>query len=422
MSVSFRFNVPMLQHVPLFIGLRYIRAKRRNQFISFVSGFSLLGMMLGVAALVLVMSVMNGLDKQIKEDILKAVAHGFLDQEGGLENWSVIAEKIEQHPQVVATSPYIEDFALLSNRYGVRAIQVEGILPHREKQVSQIADNMDIGRLDDLKPGEYGIVLGSSVADYFGVSPGDEITLTTSQLRFSLLGAKLLEKKFTVVGRFDVAQMNQQVAFIHVADAQQLLRYGDKVQGLRIKTSDMYQAPQIMQALAQQFDDSYRFLDWTQTQKNLFQAIKMEKILVFLMLLIIIAIAALNIVSSLVLMVADKRSDIAVLRTLGMTGRQIMSVFMIQGMAVGFIGLIIGLIIGGIGAVYISDIIRFMENLFGAQMYDPTVFVFAAIPSEWHLSDSLIVTVIAILLSLLATLYPAFRASKIEPAEALRYE
>lgn len=412
----------MLQHVPLLIGLRYIRAKRRNQFISFVSGFSLLGMCLGVTALVIVMSVMNGFGREIKQGVLKAVPHGFVEHDGGIANWQSVAAQVEQYPDVVATAPYIESAATLSFQNSVIAVQVQGILPERESRVSVINDYMRQGQLSDLAAGDYGIVLGGYIADYLGASLGDKVKLTTPEPSITLLGPQLRERFFTVVGRFNVGLLDQSLALINIRDAQVLFRQRGRVQGLHVKVSDIYRANTILNAVKARLGDDYQVKDWTQTQSDLFQAVKMEKIVVFVMLSIIVAIAAFNIVSSLVLMVADKRADIAVLRTLGLTGRQIMAVFVIQGSAVGCIGLTIGLVIGGIGAVYTADIVGMVEKLFGAKVFDPTVYYVSSIPSQWQWSDSLIIGVIAVVLSVTASLYPAYRAGRIPPAEALRYE
>lgn len=417
----------MSRSVSLLIGLRYTRAKRRNQFISFVSGFSLLGMALGVMALILVLSVMNGLDREMKERILRVVPHGFIDAEQPLTDWQPLAAEVEKHPHVVATAPYVDGSGVISLGRQGEWSQILGVLPEAEQRVSLIGDNMVAGNLEDLGSGEWGIVLGRTLARFIGVgSLGEQVTITTPQFSSTLLGPSPRTKRFTVVGIFEVgAQVDASLAMIHIDDAEKLYRTGG-VQGLHVKVDDIYQAAEVMQEVGRELSaedqQKYTVKDWSQTQGSLFQAVKMEKIMVMIMLMIIVAIAAFNIITSLVLMVADKRSDIAVLRTLGMSARQVMGIFVVQGSAVGIIGIVIGCVLGAVGAFYLADIVSWFEALLGHTVFDPNVYYIPSIPSHLELGDVVIVCSTAIVMSVLATLYPAFRASKIEPAEALRYE
>lgn len=413
----------MLKSVPVLIGLRYTRAKRRNQFISFVSGFSLLGMTLGVMALIIVLSVLNGFDRELKGRLLNVIPHGFISSERPVENWQSLAERVERIPDVLASSPYISGFGMASSDYGSEMVQIQGILPAAEKHVSVVDEHMLRGQLDDLREGEWGIVIGRILARFLNVDLGDRISVLTPRVSTTPMGPILMPREFTVVGIFDVgAEVDKTLVMIHLHSAQRLFRYGDRVEGLHVRVSDIYRAGAVMSKVADRLEGQYEVRDWSQTQSSLFQAVKMEKILIMLMLLIIVAIAAFNIISSLVLMVADKRSDIAVLRTLGMTGRQIMGIFVVQGTAVGVAGILLGVVLGVIGAFYVGDIVSFLEALFGRKIFDPGVYYISELPSHWLLSDTLIVVGVAFIMSVLATLPPALRAARIAPAEALRYE
>lgn len=413
----------MFRFTPLFIGLRYIKAKRRNQFISFISGFSLLGMMLGTLALILVLSVMNGFDREIKQRILSVVPHGFVDQVPRLEDWSGLANTISVHPHLVASAPYVSGYAMLSSEQSVQSTEVQGILPSVERQVSVIDDYMYRGSTSDLKPGQFGIVLGRLLARFLRVDVGDQLLMTLPDISITPAGLFPRVKRFTVVGIFEVgAQVDQSLAMIHLADAQKLFRYGRSVQGLRIKVDDIYRAQLVAGQLQEQLGSDYVLTDWSQTQGSLFQAVQMEKRMVTLLLLIIIAVAALNIVTGLVLMVADKRGDIAVLRTLGMSTKHIMCVFVIQGSVLGILGIVVGALLGCLLALSISDVIAWFEQVLGVYVFDPNIYFISQIPSELRWGDVLLICGSGIGMSLLATLYPAYCAAQVEPAEVLRYE
>lgn len=413
----------MFNHTSLFIGLRYIKSKRRHQFLSFISGFSLVGMALGTLALIVVLSVMNGFDREIKGRILQVVPHGFIDKADGLSDWRRLAKELESFPRVEATAPYIGGYSMLSSSQGVQGSQIQAVLPDEEVKVSSVRDFISQGAWEDLQAGEFGIVLGHFLARFLRVNVGDSVILTLPEVSITPAGIFPRTKRFKVVAVFEVgAQVDQNLALIHLADAQRLFRYGSSVHGVRVQIDDIYAANKVLSDIKQTLGKSYSVKDWTQTQGNLFQAIQLEKRMVALLLLIIVAVAALNIVTGLVLMVADKRGDIAVLRTLGMKSQDIMKVFVSQGAVTGIVGVVIGTLLGCLLAYFISDFIAWIESVLGVYVFDPNVYFISEVPSELRVMDVIFIFSAGITLSILATLYPAYCAAQVEPAEVLRYE
>lgn len=427
MGDRFRFNAPMKLSLPLFIGLRYTRAKRRNQFISFVSAFSLLGMTLGTIALIVVMSVMNGFDHEIKQRLLQVIPHVELISDDGLVHWAELQQHIELQPSVLAAAPFVNGDAMVSFERGMQGVQLRGLAPQDIPRLSSLSDHLIMGEVSDLQPGQYNILIGRLLARYLGVAPGDKVSITLPQLSVTPMGIYPRVKRFTVVGVFEIgAQVDQRLVITHLKDAQKLLRLGSSVSGIEIRTQDMYRADvigkRLWQGLTAEQRGDLEVRDWSQTQGSLFSAVKMEKTVVSVLLMIIIAVAAFNIISSLVLMVADKRFDIAVLRTLGLTRRQVMAVFMVQGATIGWFGVLLGGILGAIIARYVGVIVSAFESILGLRVFDPEVYFISHIPSVLMASDVAIVIAVGLVMSVLSTLYPAYRASCVEPAEALRYE
>ncbi|WP_423898527.1 lipoprotein-releasing ABC transporter permease subunit [Candidatus Pelagadaptatus aseana] len=411
--------------LPIIIGLRYIRSKRRNRFISFVSSFSFLGMLLGSLALVTVLSVMNGFDREIKERLLQVIPHGTVTFDSPDISWSDLQAELQHQPGVIHAAPFIGANAMVSYERGLYGVQMRGLATADLKQLTNIEDRMIAGQLDRLKQQPYGVIIGRLLARYLGINIGDKLTVTLPQLTITPLGAFPRVKRFTVVGVFEVgAKIDQNLIITNLADAQKLMRLSQRVSGLELLTEDIYQAPAVIQRIAASYpaDAGIVFQDWSQSQGSLFSAVKMEKTVVSVLLLVVIAIAAFNIISSLVLMVADKRSDIAVLRTLGLTRAQVMGVFVVQGGALGIFGVLFGTALGSLIASHIDSIVQAIETLFGFQIFDPNVYFISRLPSELKIDDLILVVSCGCLLSLLATLYPAYQAAKIEPAEALRYE
>ncbi|EPC03864.1 multidrug ABC transporter substrate-binding protein [Litchfieldella anticariensis FP35 = DSM 16096] len=413
----------MLDRLPFLIGLRYVRAKRRNHFISFISLTSMLGLMLGVAVLILVLSVMNGFDHELRTRVLGMVPHAKIEARGGLTDWQSLAERLLQRERVIGAAPYVEQQGMFSIGGNNKGAMVTGIDPEYEDQVSIIGEHMQQGSLDDLVPGEWNVVLGSLLARQLGVGVGDRVTLLVPEASITPAGVFPRLKRFTVSGIFSVgADLDANLAYANIEDMQTLARMGDAVGGLRLELDDLFAASAETRAIINELGSGYRGLDWTYSHGNLFQAIQMEKRMIALLLTVIIAVAAFNIVSTLVMVVTDKHADIAILRTIGATPRSIMGIFVVQGLAIGIIGILIG-VAAGIGlALTISELISGIESLFDIQFLDANVYFISYLPSQLEWSDVRNIVAAALGLTFLSTLYPAWRAARIQPAEVLRYE
>ena len=414
-------NLPL----ELFIGLRYTRAKRRNHFISFISLISMLGVALGVMALIVVLSVMNGFEKELRERILGMVSHVTVSSlDDSLKDWRSLSNDIRNNDAVIGSAPYVEAEAMLSNLSSVSGAIIRGIDPEFEPQVSEIHEHMTFGKLSDLVAGEYGIVLGTGLANSLNVVPGDRVTMITPQASASPVGLLPRLRRFNVVGLFEIGvyEYDRSSAIIHTEDASRLFRLGGGVTGLRLKLQDMDAAPQVRNQIKRQVGFDYWVSDWTLRHSNYFKAVKTEKTVMFIILSLIVAVAAFNIVSTLVMVVADKQADIAILRTIGMSPTSIMWVFMVQGTIIGVVGTLLGLGSGVLIASYIDVIIPALEQFFQTQFLPTGVYPITELPSDMQQSDVIKISVLSFLISVLATLYPALRAAKTKPAEALSYE
>ncbi|MBX9850029.1 MAG: lipoprotein-releasing ABC transporter permease subunit [Rhodocyclaceae bacterium] len=409
----------------LLIGLRYTRAKRRNHFISFISMISMLGIALGVAALIVVLSVMNGFQKELRTRILGVASHIQISTDSNeLSDWASIASKATQHKQVQGAAPYVQAQGLLSYDQTVRGTVVRGILPTEEEKVADFEQHMKIGSLEKLKPGEFGIILGADLARALRAFDGDKVTLIAPQGTNTPAGMLPRLKQFTVVGVFEVGmfEYDNGLALIHMNDAQRLYQMGENVSGVRLKLDDLFAAPRVARELYGMFQADVYINDWTRSHANFFRAVQIEKNMMFLILLLIVAVAAFNIVSTLVMAVTDKQADIAILRTLGAEPKSIMMIFIIQGALIGCIGLAMG-VIGGVAlALNIDVVVPFLERMLGFQFLAKDVYYITDLPSELKWDDVGIITVVSFVLTLVATLYPSWRASRTNPAEALRYE
>ncbi len=409
----------------LFIGLRYTRAKRKNHFISFISLTSMIGIALGVAALIVVLSVMNGFQAELRTRILGVASH--LEITGAnnqLSEWQVLAAQLKSQPEVIASAPYVMAQGMLSYGQAVQGALVRGVLPAEEDKVADLGKNMKAGSLSDLRAGEFGVVLGADLAQLLGVSIGEKVVLMAPQGQFTPTGVVPRIKQFKVVGLFQIGmyEYDAGLALIHMDDAAKLYRMGENVSGLRLKLNDLFDAPEMSAKLAQKLDGNYFVTDWTQQHANFFKAVQLEKKVMFIILTLIVAVAAFNIVSTLVMAVTDKRADIAIMRTFGASPRSIMGIFIVQGALIGMIGTLIGAVVGVIIALNIDTIIPFIENLFKVQFLAKDVYYISDLPSKLEWNDVITIVVMSFILSLLATLYPSYKASTINPAEALRYE
>jgi len=411
----------------LFIGLRYTRAKRRNHFISFISLTSMLGIALGVAALITVLSVMNGFQEELRTRILGVASHLQISgSDNTLADWARVANFVRGSPQVQAAAPYIMAQGMLSFGQAVQGAVVRGILPADEDKVAELGSHMKAGKLSDLRAGEFGIVLGAELAQSLGAGLGDKVVVMAPQGQFTPAGVVPRLKQFRVVGIFQVGmyEYDASLALIHMDDAAKLYRMGDKVSGVRLKLADLYQAPRVARELAAQLGRSgaYYISDWTEQHANFFRAVQMEKRVMFVILTLIVAVAAFNIVSTLVMAVTDKRADIAILRTFGASPRSIMKIFIVQGALIGFVGTLLGAVGGVLLALNIETVVPFIEHISGIQFLAKDVYYISELPSNLQWGDVAVITVLSLVLSLLATLYPSWRAARTNPAEALRYE
>jgi lipoprotein-releasing system permease protein len=415
----------MFRPLELYVGLRYTRAKRRNHFISFISLISMLGIMLGVVALITVLSVMNGFHKEVRERILGMASHASISAyDGKLQDWQQAMELSREHPRVIGQAPFVEAQTMLTNGGKVSGAMLRGVLPDLEPNVSDVGDNMVAGSLADLREGEFEIILGKELALVLGVGVGDKVTVVTPQIRVTPAGAMPRLKRFTVSGIFEVGmgEYDRGVAITHLRDAAVLLKLGENVTGVRLKLDDLFLAPRVSRELADMLPGVYRLSDWTLQHRNFFSALHTEKRMMSLILFLIVAVAAFNIVSTLVMVVTDKQSDIAILRTLGASPRSIMGIFMVQGATIGMIGTILG-IVGGIAlALNLEKIVAGIEELFNVTFLDPNVYYISKLPSDLQWSDVGTISISAFVITLVATLYPAWRAARTQPAEALRYE
>lgn len=413
----------MFRPLSLFIGARYTRAKRRSQFISFISLASMIGLALGVLALILVLSVMNGFQREMSGRILGLVPHAMVRTEAPLTDWQTLAQQVAQNPAVLASAPVTTLDGMLSLRNLMQPIQISGIDPQWEPKVSTLASKLIEGNLSALTPGSFGVIVGQVTAWRFKLRLGDSLTLIVPEIGDSPGSITPRLHRLNVVGIFKVgADLDGNLAMVHRQDAASLQAWPvDQVQGIRLKLADLRQAPQIAQQLKQQLGEGVDVEDWTHSQGSLFSAMQMEKTMIGLLLTLIVAVAAFNIVATLIMVVADKRTDIAILRTLGATPRQIMGIFMVQGCIIGFSGTLIGAVLGVVAALNISDWMLWLERTFGWRLFNTDVYVINALPSELMMQDVGVVVGLALLLSFLATLYPAWRAAQTQPAEALRY-
>lgn len=413
----------MFKPIPVSIGLRYLRAKRRNGFISFISMASILGIALGVTVLITTLAVMSGFQKEIRDRLLQMSAHTTISRDGEpMSDWQRAVDAAYQDPRVAGAAPYIEIQAMISGTR-VQGALVQGVDPTMEPKVSVVAEKMKKGRFDSLESGSYNLLLGQELAIWLGVGVGDQVVVTLAEVQGTPMGAIPRMKRFTVSGIFEAGynEIDRGVAFANMQDLERVLRI-DGATGVRLKLHDMDKALDVGVELAQRLGGAYRVSDWTQQNANLYHSLRMEKVVMGILLSLIIAMGAFNLVSSQVMLVTDKQADIAILRTLGLTPRGVMGVFMVQGSLIGIIGTVAG-VIGGITlTLNLERILGAIEAVFSVKLLPEDVYYITGLPTDMQPADIVVITVIALLMSFLATLYPAWRAARTQPAEALRYE
>ena len=404
----------MFRPLELFVGLRYTHSKRRTHFISFISMTSMLGVALGVTALITVLSVMNGFEKELRDRILGMASHATVTTyAGSLADWPALSQTLEGEPAIQAMAPYVQGESMLSQGKRVSGALIRGVMPEMEGGVSDVVSHINGGDLGNLKDGEYSIILGSELAIALGAGIGDSVTVVSPQVTIGPTGILPRLRRFTVVGIFEVGmfEYDRGVALVHIKDAARLF-----------SLEDIYDAPALARKLSLQLQGDYRVEDWTRQHANFFRAVKTEKRVMFIILTLIVAVAAFNIVSTLIMVVTDKRADIAILRTLGTSPRSIMAIFIIQGVVIGVLGTALG-VVGGVGlALNVETIVPAIEQLFNVEFLAADVYYISDVPSELHWKDVWVMASVSMSLCLLATLYPAWRAARTHPAEALRYE
>lgn len=424
------FNLSLLSKLPYewFVGLRYIRSGRksgRNRFISFISLISMAGIALGVAALIVVMSVMNGFQKEVRDKMLSVLPHiEIYDTYGSLPDWQATAREVMKNTEVTGAAPYVMAQAMLTRFDRVQGVVVRGIIPAEEANVSDVAKQLKAGDFNSLEPGSFNIVVGIGLARQLRLFTGDRVTLIAPQGQMTPAGMIPRLKQFTVSGVFDVGHhlLDTGQAFINIEDGMRMFQQ-DAPNGLRLRIKDMYQAPEVAWELSKELNNNDLLVrDWSKMNRNWFAAVQMEKRMMFIILLLIVAVAAFNLVSTLVMTVTEKQADIAIMRTLGASPRSIMKIFMIQGAIAGILGTLIGITGGVLISVNIDIIVPFIERLFDFHFLPKDIYMISSLPSDLRLSDVLATGGCAIVLAFLATLYPSWSASRVNPAEALRYE
>jgi lipoprotein-releasing system permease protein len=409
----------------LMVGLRYTRARRRNRFIGVNSAVSMIGIAVGVWALIVVLSVMNGFQKEVRTRILGVVSHlQILAEDNRLADWQGVAKIAAQHPRVMASAPFVQAQAMLSNGQSMRGAVVRGILPGEEDKVADLAQHMRAGSLDALRAGEFGVVLGADLARALGVLRGDKIALIAPQGIVTPAGVIPRLKQFSVVGVFEAGLVDADsgLALVHMQDAQTLYQMGPAVSGVRLKLDDLFAARTVANELLARLPPNVFASDWTRSHANFFRAVEIEKRMMFLILGLIVLVAAINIISTLVMAVIDKQADIAILRTLGAAPRSILQIFMVQGMVLGVLGTLAGVVVGIITALNIDVIVPAIERAFSIKFLSKDVYLIPDLPSDLQVNDVVSIALMALVLSFVATLYPSWRAARTNPAEALRYE
>jgi lipoprotein-releasing system permease protein len=415
----------MFRPLSLFVGLRYTRSKRRNGYVSLFSAVSIITLCLGVMLLIVILSVMNGFEKEVRERILNMISHitisGF---DGKIHDWKNIVKQVKTYPDVVGTAPYISAEGMLIYKSQVHGSVFRGIDPELEASVSKVADHMVVGDLKQLLPGEFGIILGQDLAFKLGVDVGQKITMVTPSANVTPAGVLPRLKRFTVVGIFKVGfyEYDSAVALIHLDDAARVFRKKDGVTGVQVQVKNLFNVAEVKNKLQERYKQEYWVKDWSYYHANWFSAVAMEKRMMFSILFIIILVVSINIISSMITVVNDKRSDIAIMRTFGAKTGTILRIFLIQGSVIGIVGTLLGTGLGVLLSVNLEAIYNWLENILGRDLIDPSVYLISNLPSDVQFHQVMVISISTLITSILATIIPALTASHVNPAEALRYE
>ena len=410
------------QSLPILIGLRYFRARQRNRFVSFISLISTLGLILGVAVLIVVLSIMNGFERELRSRILGVLPHGTISAWAPISEWQNLIDQVESHPEVKAAAPYISGSALLAANGSVEGVTFSGIIPEYEQDVSIISEFVSDGGWQKLAGAPYGMIIGLPLMQKLGLKVGEKVSLVLPQATVTLAGLIPRMKRFTLIGSFEVgADVDQNLVLVNLSDAARLLRLGNRVQGIRIATADLFRAPTVLREILASLERrEYTASSWMRMYGNLYEAIQMQKTTMFLLLILIVAVAAFNVVSSLIMMVSEKKGDIAILRTLGASPNAIMGIFIFYGTMIGVVGVVLGVSVGLLVATWISDVFSWFDQL--TQLKIMSQYFINYLPSQILVSDVAIISCITLVICFAATLYPAYKAAMTDPAEALRYE
>ncbi len=415
----------MFTPLELFIGQRYTHSRRRNRFISFISFASMLGIMLGVMVLITVLSIMNGFEKELRDKILGVIAHVTVSGTNGqLSDWSAQVERLRKEPHVIGAAPYVQKQVMITNGERMRGVVLQGIDPKQQDQVSDVDFKMIDGNFANLKPREYGIVLGVEVASALSVMPGDKVTVVVPQVQVTPAGILPRIRRFTVVGVYQIGhpEYDGMTSFIELSDASRLFSLGEDISGVRLKVDNLFDAQSIGYDLQQRLGNDVKVTDWSQEHGSFFRAVKTERIAMTLILFLVVCVALFNLVASLVMTVNDKQADIAILRTFGMSSERIMRVFMIQGSIIGIFGTVVGVSLGVLLSLHIGEVVGWLEHTFGFKVFSADIFYISEIPSDLRWENVAWIGLASLIASILATVYPARRAALIQPAESLRYE
>lgn len=414
----------MFRPVFLFIGARYTNFKRRDHFITFISVVSMIGIALGVMVLITVLSVMNGFTKEIRGRILSITPHVMVSGWGeNLQNWQSLSDKLIKHKDVEAAGPYVDGQGMLTRGREVRGIAVKGVDPGAIDAVFPLRSTLKAGSVDELAPGSFNVIIGSYLAKLLGVNVGDSVTLVIPEVNVSMAGVAPRLKRLNIVGIFEVGYIyDSGFVFMNIEDAAKIFKTQGGVSGIQLRLNDPFAAPRISKEIYDELHGLYNVVDWTLLNSAYFSAVKMEKTMMFFTLIMILAIAVFNLISTLVMVVTDKRADIGVLRALGASARKVMAIFICQGAIIGFIGTVLGVIAGVALALNVSDLVDAIERAFRVKFLSSDVYFISYLPSHLQINDVVLIALSAMVLSLLATIHPAWRAANVQPAEALRHE